>query len=115
MPKLTPEQRARGDLMLINLRRAEALGYSMDRPGSGPYGETVREAFPDLFATAEEIACVAISDGLEIDDHPMVGGRAEEGVWIQTWSWVPMPSRKPPRTEQRAAEPNNEEVPRDRR
>jgi len=82
------------DLMITSLRRAVGLGYNMDSPGSGRFGDAVRDAFPDQFATAEEIACVATNDDLTIDDYPMVQVRAEGGIWLQTWSWVPVPSRQ---------------------
>lgn len=90
MTDLTPEQKAECDLMIGHLKEAVRLGYSMATPGSNLYGAAVREAFPDLFATDEEESGVETDDDLECDPFPMVS-RADEGVWVQTWTWVPRP------------------------
>lgn len=88
MTDLTPEQKAECDLMIGHLKEAVRLGYTMATPGCGLFGDEVREVFPDLFATAEEIEGVDTNEYFETDDFPMVS-RAEEGAWVQTWTWVP--------------------------
>ncbi len=85
--KLTPEQRARDDLLILHLKQAVELGYTMATPGSH---HAVRDAFPDLFASEDDYADVPTTDDLEIDDYPMVS-RGEGGHWVSCWSWVHAP------------------------
>ena len=81
---MTPEQQAKNDLMILHLKQAVELGYSIVSPGSS---DAVLEAFPKYFADQSEADSVKISDDLEVDDHPMVS-HGEGGYWVSTWSWV---------------------------
>jgi formylmethanofuran dehydrogenase subunit E len=88
---MTPEDKAREDLMILHLRQAIEHGFTMATPGAS---EAVRLAFPDLFATAAECAGVETSNELELDDHPMVSrgdGEVPEGAFVNAWVWVTYP------------------------
>jgi len=84
MSERTPEQQAKDDLLIMHLREAIVLGYSMATPGSR---DAVREAFPELFRLPGNIDAIPVSDDLELDDHPMVSW-GDNGCFVQTWSWV---------------------------
>lgn len=49
-------------------------------------------------ATPAQIAMVETGDELEIDSNGACVSEADEGFWIQTWSWV-----APPETDEPAA------------
>ena len=81
---MSPEEKAREDLMILGLKQAVENGYSIATPGSS---DAIRATFPDYFATPGEVSCVTTNDELETDDYPMVS-RAVDGFWVNAWVWT---------------------------
>lgn len=103
---LTPEQQAVQDLMLHHLREAVRLGFSICVPGEH---DAVRDAFPDLFATPDDLAeieDVVDDETVSTDPHPMVS-HATGGHWVSAWVWLHRPE---PETCDACGEPTGDEI-----
>ncbi len=77
------------DDMIMHLKAAIALGYTIATPGSHP---AVRAAFPDLFADKDDEEAIDhyLDDDCTTDDYPMVS-RGDEGFWVSCWVWASYP------------------------